>query len=415
MAAENSEKTSEEKSINPSESKSAEKCTRECLQFEWLDNMSNKLPGAGKGTSKPEGLSDLTITQDGGRPGADAATPDAGSPGTKLDAASPGTKSDAGSPGTKPDAASPGTKSDAGSPGTKPDAGSPSTKSDAESPGTKSDAVSPHSTDPHVTDRTAHERRHAEEGADPASANKLGEAAASAGLDSAANRLGDKAGAGTDATPAAKDLRKEIIHLAEYGHCTFADRNEYRDTLDKVLKEFSDKPEVSERNKILQSMIADFLKNPNQESYAAFSKQFNAFFMESGRLARETVKELDAETAKNMTPERRAAEADMLQKHKDFFKDLDKLPKEEKDRIMCLMDWQDEGSKEQRDERTRAGLAGHPKLLAAYNAMVASSDKRDAMRSPREAQLAEQHRQEVRDNILARAITTLMLHRSRIA
>lgn len=311
-AQEKSEK-SEENSINSTESKAAA-CSRECLQFEWLDNMSKKLPGAGAAAG-PGALSDLTITPD----------------------------------------------KQAG---------------DAELSGAKV-------------------------GAD--------QAAVKAGVDKPSEQT-----LGPD-TAGPRDLRKEIIHLAEYGYCSFADRNEYRDTLDKVLKEFSEKSDVSDRSKMLQQMVADFLKNPNQESYGEFYKQFNKFFIESGKLAMETARQLDAEKEKNMTPERKAAEAESLKKNSEFFKELDRLPKDEKERIICLMDWQDEVSRDERNERVRAGMAKYPELLKAFNASEVADVKRDAMRSSRETELAQQHRQQVRDNILARSITALMLHRSRMA
>lgn len=327
MASENPEKASEGKANDSAESKAAESCTRECLQFEWLNNMGTRLPGTSDGGKKAPGLSDLTLTPDG--------------------------------------------------------------KS-------ADDSLSKAHSDPEA---------------------KAGEAP-SRGAEQSGKPGKDNAESASDAhrpeSASTRDVRQEIIHLAEYGHCSFADKNEYRETLDKVLKEFSEKPDVSERNKQLQGMISEFLKNPTQEGYAQFYKQFNAFFMESGRQAMETAKVLDAEKAKNMTPERQAAEADTIKKSDEFFKSLDKLPKEEKDRIMCLLDWQDEVSKEERNARVREGLANHPKLLEAFNASQAANDKSDAMRSPREVQLAETHRQQVRDNILARAITKLMLHRSRI-
>jgi hypothetical protein len=330
MANDNAEKAPEEKSKDVGESKSAESCTRECLQFEWLNSMGTKLPGA-RDNKQPSGLSDLTITPDADRR-AERSADQFAAPGSAAD------------------------------------------QSSSKVPGEQN------------PDKDGDQSR-------------------------------DKPASGKQAVdPAApRDVRKEIIHLAEYGHCSFASREEYRETLDQVMKEFTEKPDVSDRNKLLQSMVADFLKNPNQETYADFHKKFNAFFMQSSRLARETLRELDAEKTKNLTPERIKAEQDVEQKSDAFFKELDKLPKEEKDRILCTMDWQDEVSKEERNARTREALAGNPKLLEAFNASQASIDKRDSMRSPREAQLAELHRQNVRDNVLARSISTLLLHRSCIS
>jgi hypothetical protein len=389
MAGDNAQEKSEENSINSAESKSAA-CSRECLQFEWLDNMSKKLPGVGAAAGAGS-LADLTITPD-------KQAGDAEVSGAKLGVDPVTGKSGADAPGI---AAADRTQSAVpdNTPGNNVSDGTAGKSVPDSTPGKAVSDGTPGNT---VSDRTS----------------VAGSAASRAGAEQAAGKAGvDKPAedmSGAD-TPGPRDLRKEIIHLAEYGHCSFADRNEYRDTLDKVLKEFSEKSDVSDRSKMLQQMVADFLKNPNQESYADFSKQFNKFFIESGKLAMETARQLDAEKAKNMTPERQAAEAESLKKNNELFKELDKLPKDEKERIICLMDWQDEVSRDERNERVRAGMAKYPELLKAFNASEAADGKRDAMRSPREAELAQQHRQQVRDNILARSITALMLHRSRMA
>lgn len=387
-AQEKSEK-SEENSVNSTELKAAA-CSRECLQFEWLDNMSKKLPGAGAAAG-PGALSDLTITPD-------KQAVDAELSGAKLGADPVTRKSGTDALGKAATDRTPGAVSES-MPGK---AVSESTSGKAVSEDTPGKAVSESTSGNTVSDSTS----------------VAGSAAATAGADQAAVKAGvdkpSEEALGPD-TAGPRDLRKEIIHLAEYGHCSFADRNEYRDTLDKVLKEFSEKSDLSDRSKMLQQMVADFLKNPNQESYGEFYKQFNKFFIESGKLAMETARQLDAEKEKNMTPERKAAEAESLKKNSELFKELDKLPKDEKERIICLMDWQDEVSRDERNERVRAGMAKYPELLKAFNASEAADGKRDAMRSPRETELAQQHRQQVRDNILARSITALMLHRSRMA
>lgn len=384
MANENAEKAPEEKTKDVSESKTADTCTRECLQFEWLNNMGTKLPAA-RDAKQPSGLSDLTITPEG-----NARTERSAEQTTvhgKFSEQAMGKAVSDQAAGKAAGEQTPGKAESDQAPG--------KTVSD-QTPGKSTNDVTPSKANRDEV---------------PGLVGVQGYAKADQ-----AKLVGDQTSApSSDVLPVSRDVRKEIIHLAEYGHCSFADRNEYRDTLDKVMKEFSEKADVSDRNKLLQSMVADFLKNPNQESYAEFYKRFNAFFMESSRLAKENLRELEAETAKNMTPERIKAEQDMNKKNDAFFKELDKLPKEEKNRILCTMDWQDEVSKDERNARTREALAKHPKLLEAFNALQSSTDKRDAIRSPREAQLAELHRQNVRDNILARSISKLLLHRSRIS
>lgn len=212
-----------------------------------------------------------------------------------------------------------------------------------------------------------------------------------------------------------RDLRKTIIHLAEYDHCRFTDRNEYAQTIDGLFKDFTQRQDVQAGMKELQKLVAGYMQNPNRESLASFYRGFQALSSARTRDSLAHLAKLEETTRESSsTQERQAAEKDLTSKQNDFHKDLDKLPQAEKDRILCLLDWQDDVSRDVRNERVRSGLKDNPEILAKFNEMLASEERRDSLKSPEEKQLYETHRQNVRDNVLARAILKLAIHRHQI-
>lgn len=211
-----------------------------------------------------------------------------------------------------------------------------------------------------------------------------------------------------------QDVRKTLVHLAEY-NCKFEERQEFAETIGKYLKAFSTDSTQDPSMREAQAMVAKLLENPDQASFGQFNLEFTKMRLARSAPTQATLKELDAERAKEMQkPERKEAEGDYAKKLNTFYASLDKLPKDEKERIMCLLDWQDNVSADVRNARVREGLQSNPEVLAKFEAMREASDKVDAMKSPREKQLTEESRQQVRDNVLLRVIAKLAQQRSRI-
>lgn len=141
------------------------------------------------------------------------------------------------------------------------------------------------------------------------------------------------------------------------GFCKFSDKTEFSGFIDRTLERFSQKSDVPAYMKPLQTMLQEFGQNPSKEGLQKFCAEFKKFWSS---------------------------------RREDSFN----------------------VSREQRDKRVIAGLKEHPQLLQKFQEMNRAEAELDKFKSPREKHLEEEHRQSVRNNMLAKAIEELVRQRS---
>ncbi len=210
------------------------------------------------------------------------------------------------------------------------------------------------------------------------------------------------------------DIRKTLIHLAEY-NCKFEEREEFAAKIGKYLKAFSEDQNQSPGMRAAQELVSELLKNPDQEGFAKFTREFQKLRIRNSSADQLRMNELESLTEKEMQkPERKEAEREHKDRLHRFFADLDQLPKDEKNRIMCLIDWQDNVSAAERDQRVLDGLKSRPELQDTFTETVEARKRLDNLKGSFERELNEELRQKVRDNVLLRAIPKIALQWARI-